>query len=79
MRKKPLPKPKLLPYFEPLPIYNENIYSISKLPPHVDSGDLYNIFKLFWTDELLNMLIEYINRNIELYLTSEEKILKGSP
>ena len=61
MKKKPPPAPNLLPYFEPLPIYNENIYGTPKLPHYIDSGDPYQIFKLFWTDELLDKLVKFIN------------------
>ena len=79
MKKKPPPEPKPPPYFEPLPIYNKNTYGTSKLPPYVNPGDPYDIFKLLLTDKLLDMLMEYINRNAELHPTPEEKIPKGSP
>ena len=61
IKKKPPPVPNPLPYFKPLPIYNENTYGTLKLLYYIDSGDPYQIFKLFWTNELLDKLIKFIN------------------
>ena len=30
------------------------------------------MFKLFWTDKLIDKLVEYINKNIELYPPPED-------
>jgi len=71
--KNPPLKPWPLPKFHPLKIKNDNIYGSSNLPADVDLHDPYQIFKLFWTDELLNMLAEYTNKYMELHLTPEDK------
>ena len=71
--------PNPLPYFKPLPIYNKNTYSTPKLPHYINSGDPYQIFKLFWTDKLLDKLIKFINWNIKLHLMPKEKKPKDSP
>lgn len=72
----PLPKPSLLPDFKPLFIDNENTYSKPNLLYNINLNDPYQIFKLFWIDELLNKLVEYINWNIELYPPSKEVLNK---
>jgi len=71
--RKPPPEPLPLPDFEPLLIDNKNTYGTLKLPANVDASNPYQIFKLFWTDELLDKLAEYTNRNAELHPPSKEK------
>ena len=83
----PTQYPKLLrqakrkppPYFEPLPILNESTYSTPNLPPHINTNNPYQLFELFWTDELLDKLVEYTNRNVELHQTPKDKKPKSSP
>jgi len=42
------------------------------MPEEVNVSNPYAIFKLFFIDELLERLVEYTNRNIELNLTPLE-------
>ena len=70
--------PSVLPDFDPVPIDNNNTYGRLNIPDHVDASDPYVIFKLFFTDELLDKLAEFINRNVELYPTPLERQLKDS-
>ena len=70
--KKPSPGPKPLPPFKPLLIYNTNEYRQPNLLPHINNKDPIQLFKLFQTDKVVNQLIEYTNRNIELYPPLEE-------
>ena len=63
----------------PLHIDNDNEYGRPNLPHNVDPGDAYGIFKLFFTDELLNELVNFTNRYAELHLTLEDKQPKGRP
>ena len=79
IKKKRPPEPKPAPPFDPLPILNKNTYGTPDLPSHIDPSDPYQIFKLFWTDELLDQLVEYTNRNAELNPTSKEKKQKNCP
>jgi hypothetical protein len=71
--KKPLLKPEPPPAFKPLPIYNENEYSEPKLPDYVNNEDPWQLFKLFWLEELINRLVVYINENTKLHLPLEDK------
>jgi hypothetical protein len=45
--KKPLLKPKLLPPFDPLPIFNEDEYGQLKLPENINNKDPVQLFRLF--------------------------------
>ena len=71
--KKPPPEPELLPHFDPLPMHNENEYGQLKLPANIDNKDPRQLFQLFWTDEIINQLVEYTNRNAELHPALEDK------
>ena len=61
LKKKAPPQPGPLPDFVPLHINNDNEYGRPNLPHDVDPGDAYSIFKLFFTDELLNKLVNFTN------------------
>ena len=71
--KRPPPEPEPLPTFEPLPILNESQYGQPKLLVYINNQDPVQLFKLFQTDELMDQLMEYINKNAELYLIAKEK------
>ena len=55
-RRKPIIKKK-----KEIHINNNNKYRRLNLPHNVNPGDAYSIFKLFFTDELLNKLINFTN------------------
>jgi Transposase IS4 len=71
--KRPPPEPEPLPTFKPLPILNENQYGQPKLPAYINNQDPAQLFRLFWTDELMDQLVEYTNKNAELHPIAEEK------
>jgi Transposase IS4 len=71
--KKPPPEPEPLPHFDPLPMHNENEYGQPKLPANINNKDPRQLFQLFWTDEIIDQLVEYTNRNAELHPASEDK------
>ena len=71
--KKPPPEPVPLPPFKPLPIYNKNEYGEPNLLDHINNNDPWQIFKLFQPDKLINQLIEYTNKNTELYPPPKDK------
>ena len=47
--------------FNLVPINNNNTYRRPNIPDHINISDPYIIFKLFFTDELLDKLVEFIN------------------
>jgi len=71
--KKPPPEPEPLPPFNPLPIYNENEYSEPNLPDNINNEDPWQLFKLFWTDELIDRLVKHTNKNAKLHPPPEDK------
>ena len=61
-----------LPNFNLVPINNNNTYRCLNILDYINISDPYIIFKLFFIDKLLDKLVEFINRNAELYLTPLE-------
>ena len=72
-KKKPPPKPLVLPNFDPVPINNNTTYRRPNIPEYINTSDPYAIFRLFFIDKLLDKLAEFINRNAELYPTPLER------
>ena len=70
--KKPPPKPQLLPKFEPLYINDWDNYSLLNLPLNVNIPNPFKLFSLFFTDKIIDKLIEWINKYAELYLLDKE-------
>ena len=62
--KKPPPESWPMPQFEPLPIKNGLQHGLGKLPQHIPRTP-YDIFSLFFTEEILQKLINYINQYAE--------------
>ena len=60
-KKKAPPQPRPLPDFVPLYINNNNKYRRPNIPYNVDLGDVYGIFKPFFTNKLLNKLVNFTN------------------
>ena len=67
------PKLQPLPKFEPLHINNQDHYGLLNLPLNVDIHNPFGLFSLFFMDEIVNKLIEWINRYAELYPLDKEK------
>jgi hypothetical protein len=61
LKKKAPPQPRPLLDFVPLHIDNNNKYRRPNLPHDIDLGNAYGIFKLFFTDELLDKLVNFTN------------------
>jgi len=61
-----------LPNFNLVPINNNNTYKYLNILDYINISNPYIIFKLFFIDKLLDKLVEFINRNAELYLTPLE-------
>jgi hypothetical protein len=56
--KKPPPKPWPLPKFKPLHIDDWSNYGSSDLPSNVNSHNPFRLFSLFFTDKIIDKLIE---------------------
>jgi hypothetical protein len=61
-----------LPYFEPLHIANFDDYGTLNLPPDLYLYDPLAIFKLFFTNKIIEKLMEWINKYAELYPVEED-------
>ena len=61
-----------MPYFKPLYIANFNDYSTLNLPLDLDLYDPLAIFKLFFTNKIIEKLAEWINKYAELYPIEED-------
>jgi len=59
-----LPNDRSLPLFKPLLINNSTPYKKPNLRPGLDDLDAFKIFRLFFTDKLMDLLIYYTNANI---------------
>ena len=70
--KEPPPQPWPLPDFEPLHIEDFDDHGTPNLPPNLDIHDPLAIFKLFFTDNIIDKLAEWINKYAELYPVEEE-------
>ena len=69
--KNPPPKPKPLPPFTPMKI-SHLIHGLGKLPIHVASTP-YNVFSLFFSDEILQKLVDYTNEYAMEHSSNEDK------
>jgi hypothetical protein len=74
--KKPPPKPWLLPKFEPLTIDDFDDHGKPNLPPDVDPHNPFQLFSLFFTEEIMDKLVEWTNEYAELHPTPKEKAPK---
>ena len=71
--KKPCPKPWSLPKFEPLHINDWDDRGSPNLPSNVNTHDPFELFSLFFTDKVIDKLVEWINKHAELYPLDKEK------
>jgi Transposase IS4 len=62
-----------LPEFEPLYINNFDDYSTLNLPPNIDPHNPFNLFSLFFTDNIIDKLVEWTNKYVELYPLDKDK------
>jgi len=68
----PPPKPWPLPKFEPLHINNWDRHGSPNLPPDVNIHNPFELFSLFFTDEIMDTLVEWTNKHAEFYPPNEE-------
>ena len=65
--KTPPPEPWPLPEFEPLHITDWDDHGLLNLPPNINTHDPFKLFSLFFTDKIIDKLVEWINKHAELY------------
>jgi hypothetical protein len=46
---------------------------LTNLPSNVDTHDPFELFSLFFTDKIMDKLVEWINKHAELYPPDKEK------
>ena len=75
----PPPKPWPLPNFEPLLIDDWHDHGSPNVPFGTDIHDPFKLFSLFFTDELMDKLVEWTNKHTELYPPDEEHARAWQP
>ena len=65
--KKPPPEPWELPNFKPLQIDDFDDHSTPNLPPTLDQNDPFAIFNEFFTSNIIDKLVEWINKYTKLH------------
>ena len=63
--KQPAPEPWILPVFELLQINDFQLQGAPNLPPNVDNSDPLALFRLFFTDEIMDNITAWTNAYVE--------------
>jgi len=71
--KEPPPEPWPLPDFEPFHIDDFDDHGKPNLPPGVNYSDPFAIFSQFFTDEIMDKLVEWTNKYAEQERLDEEE------
>ena len=66
--KKPPPPQLTPPPYKPMHIKNELTHGKGDLPSHINACSPYNIFTLFFTNQILQTLAEHTNKNAAIAL-----------
>ena len=61
-----------MPEFEPLYINDWDDHGLLNLPYCVDLYNPFKLFNLFFIEEVIDKLVEWINKHAELYLLDKE-------
>ena len=69
--KQPPPKPQPIPPFKPMKI-TQMTHGLGKLPSHMASTP-YSVFSLFFSDDLLQKIVEHTNEYAENHCTNTNK------
>ena len=77
--KNPPPEPWALPPFTPLQI--DDYYDLGEpsISPSLDRHDPLAIFRLFFTNKILERIVEWTNKYTETHLILEDKAPRGRP
>ena len=71
--KNPPPEPWPLPDFVPLAIDNFDNHGTPNLPPSLNQNNPFTIFSQFFTDKVINKLVEWMNWYTELHQSNKDK------
>ena len=77
--KKPPPESWKFPSFKPFEIDDWHDHGQPNLPHNVDTSDPLAIFGLFFTDDIMDKLVQWTNEFAELHQPSDEEAPKGCP
>jgi len=72
MVKIPSPKPWPLPEFEPIHIDDWDDHGSLNLPSNVETHDPFKLFSLSFIDKIIDKLIKWTNKHVELYLLDKD-------
>ena len=75
--KEPPLEPWELPKFKPYVIDDYNAHGEPNLPNYVDTSAPLELFKLFFTDKMMDKLVEWLNDYTEAHVPSDEDALMG--
>ena len=70
--KTPPPKPQPLPEFKPLHITDQDNHGSPNLPPNINTHNPFELFSLFFTNKIMDKLVKWMNKYIELYLLNKD-------
>ena len=71
--KKPPLKPWPLPKFDPVIIDDYNAHGEPCLPPNTNTNDPMALFNLFYTNKIMDKLIEWINAYVDEQQASKDE------
>jgi hypothetical protein len=71
--KNPCPKSQPLPKFKPLHIDDLDDHGSPNLPSNLDTHDPLKLFGLFFTNKIMDKLVEWTNTHAEFYPPDKEK------
>ena len=77
--KKPPPEPWALPPFTPMEIDDYLDPGEPSVPSSLNRHNPLAVFKLFFTKEIIDKIVEWTNKYAATHPTPEEKALKGRP
>ena len=73
------PEPWPLPEFDPLPISSPHINGSANLPNDIDAGNPFDLFKLIFTDDIIEELVAHTNEYTALHPTKKKNAKKIRP
>ena len=73
--KTPAPKPWKLPTFDALYINNFHLKGASNIPLGLDNSNPFALFQLFFTDEMVDNIVEWTNMYAEHHCWNIERCI----
>jgi len=75
--KEPAPTPWPLPAFETLQVDDYNDPREPNIPPSLDQHDPLALFRLLFTNQMVDKIVEWTNKYVELHQPLKKKCPKG--